>query len=120
MLRSEFAALAAAAALGMLAVVAPVRGDDLGDKLAPVGEAIKKGAEDTGTAIKSSAQSIGASIQQHSAPVVAAVKTGAQNAGTEIKQGAAETGNFVDRSTQGAREDAGSFFKKIGDFFSGK
>jgi len=113
-------ALAAATLIGALGLASPSWAEDAGQKPAPVGEAIKKGAEDTGAAIGKAAKDVGASIQSKVEPASETVKQKAQDTGEKIESGAKETGGFLDRTTKNFREGASSFFQKVGNFFSGK
>ena len=110
----------------------PARSDDtsLGDKLAPVGESIKKGAQDTGAAIEKAAKDVGSTIEEKTQPVGDSVKKsaqdtgpkieqGAKDTGAKIEQGAKDTGSWLDQSTKDFRDGAQSFFQKVGNFFSG-
>lgn len=97
MFRSKLSAKTAVILIA-LSPIATARADDAGEKLAPVGEAIKNGAQDTG----------------------AAIQKGAGDAGDAIKKGAQDTGNSLDHATQDFRTGAANFFQNVKNFFTGK
>jgi len=98
----------------------PARSDeDLGQKLAPIGDSIKKGAEDTGSAIEKAAKDVGSTIQEKTQPATNSVSQAAQDAGPKIEQGAKDTGSYLDSATKGFRDGAQAFFQKVSNFFSG-
>src|ERR1700756_2958961 len=93
MLRSSSGVLAAAALVALLGAMSASRADDsLGDKAAAIGDAIKKGAQDTGTAV-------GNTVQEHVDPTYNSAKQGAQDAGTAVQQ-------HTEATTSAAKQDA--------------
>jgi hypothetical protein len=139
--RARSGAIAAAAVIAMLATAPVGRAEDLGDKLAPIGDAIKKGAQATGAAIENGAKAVGTAIQEHVEPAAATVKQGAQDAGTTVQQhvepaaetvkqgaqdtgaaiatGAQDTGSFFARTGRTIRDGATSLYRKAASYFSG-
>ncbi len=98
----------------------PACAEDLGEKLAPVGQSIQQGVQDTGAAIGRGAQAIGSSIQERVEPATKAVRQRADEVGPAVEKGAQDTGNFLDRTTKDFRDGAQRFFVSVGNFFSGK
>jgi len=120
MLRTRLTFAAASAAIALLATLSIARADDVGDKLAPVGEAIKNGAENTGTAISNAAKEAGQKIQEGGQPVADSVKKTAQDVGPTVQEKAQETGSYLDTATKSFRDGASNFFQKVSNFFNGK
>lgn len=120
MRRFNFVAFTAIVMMGFLTTASASRAEDVGQKLAPVGKSIKKGAEDTGAAIEKAAKDIGTTIKEKTEPVGETVKKTAENAGPKIEQGAKDTGSYLDQATKNFRDGAQAFFQKVGNFFSGK
>src|SRR4051794_10338806 len=98
----------ASLAIALLAAASTGLAEDVGDKLAPVGQSIKQGAQETGSAIENGAKSVGSTVKEKAEP-----------AGKAIANAADKTHDFLARETKPFRDGAEDFFKKVGRFFTG-